>query len=754
MVKKKQQKHSQTEELLETLTDFTSKENWDKFFTIRGSDDSFEWYAEWPELRDSMLSELRSMKDAGPDSLQILVPGCGNSKLSEHLYDAGFHCITNIDFSKVVISDMLRRNVRERPSMRWRVMDMTRMQFTENIFDVVVDKGGLDALMEPEHGENLGNEYLTEAKRVLKTGGKFVCLTLAEYHVLGLLLPKFRFGWKMVIHAVPQKSSGKPGLRTFMVVAEKENSSMVHQITSSFSQSSLDRSDKQVNGLFEELNNENNIRTQYSDGSDILLSLKDLQLGAKGDLNNLSPGRRFPLILGDESSRFSYRAVLLDARQDSRMTVMYHCGIMLIPRSRANGWLYSEEEGQWTVVQSAKAARLIMVYLDNIHMGVGIEDIQEDLSPLVKQLAPAVTDYGSQIPFMMVEDALKERKIIHQVSSALTGPIIIDDVVYDNADNDISQILPSNRDLRFRRLIFQRNVYLVQSEALLTIDGMASAANNPSRADKKSKSKKWGSQRSNESKRSLTIFHDYLASTYHSGILSGFMLISSYLETMASAGNGVRTVVIGLGAGMIPMFLHGCLPFTLVEAVELDPIIVSLAKDYFGFREDGRLRVHTTDGLEFVKKVAESAHGGKEDDELLSSSSLEKVIDVLIVDVDSDDPSSGLSCPASSFVEETFLNDARASMSDQGLFVVNLVSRSASIKEAVISRMKKVFNHLYSLQLEQDVNEIIFALKTNDCIAEDKFPEAARQLEKLLNCREPKMREAIIDASKKIRYAR
>ena len=114
---------SQSDDLLQTLGDFTSKDNWDKFFTIRGNDDSFEWYAEWPELKDPLLSHL-----ANNLPLQILVPGCGNSRLSEHLYDAGFRAITNIDFSKVAISDMLRRNVRQRPDMRWRVMDMTDMQ--------------------------------------------------------------------------------------------------------------------------------------------------------------------------------------------------------------------------------------------------------------------------------------------------------------------------------------------------------------------------------------------------------------------------------------------------------------------------------------------------------------------------------------------------------------------------------------------------------------------------------------------------
>ncbi|KAM7485887.1 hypothetical protein LguiA_001896 [Lonicera macranthoides] len=142
MGKKEQQ---QQEELLKTLGDFTSKDNWDKFFSIRGTDDSFEWYADWPQLRHPLLSHLStheppdssSTSAAGGEveassSAQILVPGCRNSRLSEHLYDAGFRDISNIDFSKVVISEMLRRNVRLRPGMRWRVMDMTSMQVCIN----------------------------------------------------------------------------------------------------------------------------------------------------------------------------------------------------------------------------------------------------------------------------------------------------------------------------------------------------------------------------------------------------------------------------------------------------------------------------------------------------------------------------------------------------------------------------------------------------------------------------------------------
>lgn len=112
--------------LLKTLGQYTSNQNWDDFFRIRGSDNSFEWYAEWPQLT-SLLTLLSNYKSQY-SSPKILVPGCGNSKLSEHLYDAGFEDITNVDFSKVAISGMLTRNVRVRPRMVWHVMDMTELK--------------------------------------------------------------------------------------------------------------------------------------------------------------------------------------------------------------------------------------------------------------------------------------------------------------------------------------------------------------------------------------------------------------------------------------------------------------------------------------------------------------------------------------------------------------------------------------------------------------------------------------------------
>ncbi|KAI5349850.1 hypothetical protein L3X38_002741 [Prunus dulcis] len=665
-------KEEQLAELLGTLGDFTSKENWDKFFTIRGTDDAFEWYAEWSELRNPLLSHL-------PPQPQILVPGCGSSRLSEHLYDAGFNSITNIDFSKVAISDCLRRNVRHRPDMRWRVMDMTAMQFEDEAFDVVVDKGGLDALMEPELGPKLGTQYLSEVRRVLKSGGKFICLTLAESHVLALIFSKFRFGWKMGIHAIPQKPSSKPSLQAFMVIAEKQVSSVLQEITSSFNDSSLALKGSQACGLLEAVEKENRIRRDYSTGSDVLYSLEELQLGARGDLTELCPGHRFQLTLGGDS-RFSYRAVVLDA-QESSGPFAYHCGVFIVPKTRAHEWLFSSEEGQWMVVESSKAARLVMVLLDASHVSASMDDIQKYLSPLVKQLAPGKDDSGAQIPFMMASDGIKQRNIVHQVTSTITGPVIVEDVIYENVDGDISRILPS-RDLTFRRLVFQRSEGLVQSEALLSEEG----SNN--------------------------------------------------------------------------------------KVVELDPVVLKLAKEYFSFVEEDRLQVHIADGIQFVRNVANSAAADEisavqekegaccnteppsSNGSCLESHVEGKVpskVDIVIIDVDSADSSSGMTCPAADFVQETFLQTVKDALSEKGLFIINLVSRSQAIKDSVISRMKVVFSHLFCLQLEEDVNEVIFGLCSASCIKEDSFPEAALQLEKLLKLEHPEISQSIINTTKKLR---
>ncbi|KAL6970987.1 hypothetical protein U1Q18_030666 [Sarracenia purpurea var. burkii] len=201
-------------------------------------------------------------------------------------------------------------------------------------------------------------------------------------------------------------------------------------------------------------------------------------------------------------------------------------------------------------------------------------------------------------------------------------------------------------------------------------------------------------------------------------------------------------------------------------------VLISLhARLHIGHCKRRSLMVHITDGIQFVNGVANSevvdrvivSHGNANalcnvdppsNEGCTVSDAIGKGtnrIDILIVDVDSSDSSSGLTCPASDFVEESFLCTVKNSLSEQGLFVINLVSRSSSIREMVVSSMNMVFGNLFHLQLEEDVNEVLFALNTDAPIREDCFQEASCQLEKILKLEHPERSQSIINATKKIK---
>ncbi len=53
--------------------------------------------------------------------------GCGNSKLSENMYDVGLRNIVNIDLSSNVIQQMTMKN-KQRKEMSFLKMDMLKVQ--------------------------------------------------------------------------------------------------------------------------------------------------------------------------------------------------------------------------------------------------------------------------------------------------------------------------------------------------------------------------------------------------------------------------------------------------------------------------------------------------------------------------------------------------------------------------------------------------------------------------------------------------
>jgi len=74
-----------------------------------------------------------------------------------------------------------------------------------------------------------------------------------------------------------------------------------------------------------------------------------------------------------------------------------------------------------------------------------------------------------------------------------------------------------------------------------------------------------------------------------------------------------RVLVLGLGGGVIPRKMHNYFPATVIDVAEIDPEILKTAEQFFGFREDDKLRVHIADGRMFIRELLRKGPAEKYD---------------------------------------------------------------------------------------------------------------------------------------------
>ncbi len=75
---------------------------------------------------------------------------------------------------------------------------------------------------------------------------------------------------------------------------------------------------------------------------------------------------------------------------------------------------------------------------------------------------------------------------------------------------------------------------------------------------------------------------------------------------VAYADNLDKAVMIGMGGGRTSTYLARSIPSLDVTGVELDPAIVDIAREYFGFKEGPNLKVVERDGRIFMRQTDET----------------------------------------------------------------------------------------------------------------------------------------------------
>ncbi|XP_075991891.1 eEF1A lysine and N-terminal methyltransferase homolog [Anticarsia gemmatalis] len=511
--------------------EFSEKDYWNKFFKKRGNK-AFEWYGEYLELCGQLHKYIKQ-KDA------ILITGCGNSSLSADLYDVGYQNITNIDVSEVVIKQMNSINA-HRTSMKFLCMDALKTTFNNDEFNVVLDKGTLDALMpdDAEETKQTIDKYFSEIKRVLKLGGRFVCISLLQSHILSKLLETFcDKSWMFRVvrcHEAEEKNAENtdgPTLPVFVVVATKfkEMPQQILEVCMA--------GDKMVR-----LQTPEEVKSYVKSAQDTAFVTNGLAKTSLDDDNEVSLDLMQP---GEDTPRYTLYVV-----DQKRSQAINKYAVFIVPQGRESEWLFGTPAGRRQLQDSARFGRLVVAVLRRGHKFESLDAVKEELAHAAKMLIP----YGfiGQIPFLSLGSDVGRRVKVYEGASQMSGPFVVEDVDVEGATH--------------RRLVFLDNQFLVQSEAKLKTV-----------------------KRKNKTKLVVDFGH---ISLYHS-----FMCVGAQLShTPASS-----IAVLGLGGGSLCMFLRKCYDDLKVTAVDLDPAMLEIARDHFELQTDEHLEVQIKDGLDFLK---------------------------------------------------------------------------------------------------------------------------------------------------------
>ncbi|XP_072525110.1 EEF1A lysine methyltransferase 4 [Salminus brasiliensis] len=183
---------------MEYLPDSNAKyknvEYWNKRYE---TEESFEWFGDFSKFQHLLLQHVGKHEP-------ILMLGCGNSALSVDMYQAGYTSITNVDYSNVCVETMAQRHS-DCAGLSWVCMDIRRPAFPDASFDVVMEKGTLDAMLVDErdpwsisnNSAQLLHQVLSEISRVLKPGGRFISVTFAQPHFRKRLYARTEYNWSI-----------------------------------------------------------------------------------------------------------------------------------------------------------------------------------------------------------------------------------------------------------------------------------------------------------------------------------------------------------------------------------------------------------------------------------------------------------------------------------------------------------------------------------------------------------------------------
>ncbi|XP_059497507.1 citrate synthase-lysine N-methyltransferase CSKMT, mitochondrial isoform X2 [Stegostoma tigrinum] len=199
------------------FTDLQKQTTWDTIYQKSQGQpfQYFDWFLGYSSLKGLLLQLLRDMKSEA--SLKLLDIGCGTSELGPRLYcECPFPLhVYCVDFSPIALAIMraqtsqLPQPVSSASQLHFVQTDIRDLSgFQQQSFNLILDKGTLDALLQANDGGETACCALTESLRMLSPGGLMLQVSDEDPDVRIVWLESLRLVTVTVLQVDTEKNTG------------------------------------------------------------------------------------------------------------------------------------------------------------------------------------------------------------------------------------------------------------------------------------------------------------------------------------------------------------------------------------------------------------------------------------------------------------------------------------------------------------------------------------------------------------------
>ncbi|VDN20541.1 unnamed protein product [Gongylonema pulchrum] len=409
----------------ESSASFRDPSFWKQFY--KNASDSFEWYGDFNTFGSILIKYLKSTD-------KILQIGCGNSELAAQLYDNGYRAVSSIDIDQGVIDKQIARNKTLRPELQFSCCSALDLRSPEDSYNVVLDKGTLDALL-PSEKEGAAEEVqkmFAEVCRVLTFGGRYIVVSLAQEHVLRVFLSYFLKNVNFMIRIEKISDvSWSFAVPAFLLIATKLRLPIPFP-------------------YMELLFWPGSAAVKLMDKEDVISAVvAEQEFSRFCHLCSKKLSEEATITLSGKDGRPRYRITVID---DAEIHQLVSFAVFIVPIGRDNDWIFSTRAGHIALRKQCDKSRLALVSLFRDQTYENMMQVQDELRPYVKKLTPANLKKSQEpsVEYLSLGE-VDARKTRACGRSTVNGHWVVEDV--------------RSGDSLYRRLIFLSSPGVIQSEA-------------------------------------------------------------------------------------------------------------------------------------------------------------------------------------------------------------------------------------------------------------------------------------------------